>query len=140
MKSILIVDDVFENLYLLRVILEKKGFNVLEAENGEQGLKVLQEHKIDLIISDILMPVMDGYMFCQACKKNKDFKDIPFVFFSSTYTDKLDEDFALKLGGSKFLRRPMDHEKLIHEIQTIFAGDNFEMDTSKSIKFKTRFA
>lgn len=138
MKSILIVDDVFENLYLLRVILEKKGFYVLEAENGEQGLKVLQEHKIDLIISDILMPVMDGYMFCQACKKNKDFKDIPFVFFSSTYTDKLDEDFALKLGGAKFLRRPMDHEKLIREIQTIFAGDNFEMDTSKNIKFNDK--
>ena len=69
-KTILIVDDTFENLYLLKVILEKAGYNVVEATNGSEGLIKLQENDtVDLIISDILMPVMDGYLFCQACKK-----------------------------------------------------------------------
>jgi DNA-binding NtrC family response regulator len=132
MKNILIVDDTFENLYLLRVILQKEGFNVIEAENGEQGLKMLHQNKINMIISDILMPVMDGYMFCQSCKSDKKFKDIPFVFFSSTYTDKLDEDFALKLGGAKFLRRPMEQDKLILEIQKIFSMDNAQVSQLKN--------
>lgn len=134
MKSILIVDDTFENLYLLRVILQKGGFTVFEAENGEQGLRILHENKIDMIISDILMPVMDGYMFCQACKKHKLFREIPFVFYSSTYTAKLDEDFALKLGGAKFLRRPMEQDELMREIQSIFNTDNFKAKTGKNIK------
>ena len=135
MKNILIVDDTFENLYLLKVILEKEGFHVLEAENGKQGLNVLRQNKIDLIISDILMPIMDGYMFCQACKKDKLIKEIPFVFFTSTYTEKLDEDFALKLGGAKFLRRPMDQDKLMLEIQEIFGTNNYSAKTVKNIQF-----
>ena len=107
-KTILIVDDTYENLYLLRVILEEVGFEVIEANDGSEGLKKLYENSaVDLIISDILMPIMDGYLFCQACKKEKLFQNIPFVFYTSTYTEKLDEDFALTLGATKFLRKPI---------------------------------
>ncbi len=102
-KTVLIVDDTYENLYLLRVILEEAGFNVIEASNGKEGLKMLYENSnVDLIISDILMPIMDGYLFCQACKKEKVFKNIPFIFYTSTYTEKLDQEFGLKLGASQF--------------------------------------
>ncbi|WP_054851321.1 PAS domain S-box protein [Olleya sp. ITB9] len=118
-KKILIVDDTFQNLYLLRVILEKEGFQVLEANNGQEGLETLKRYHVDLIISDILMPIMDGYLFCKACKANSDYKNIPFVFYTSTYTAKLDEDFALKLGAASFLRKPIDHEELIKEIKYI---------------------
>lgn len=120
-KTILIVDDTFENLYLLRVILEEAGYSIIEANDGSEGLKKLHENShVDLIISDILMPIMDGYLFCQACKKEELFNKIPFVFYTSTYTEELDEDFALTLGAAKFLRKPIDHDELLLAIDNIF--------------------
>ena len=119
MKTILIVDDIFENLYLLRVIFETAGYLVIEANDGKDGLEKLRKNNVDLIVSDILMPVMDGYMFCRACKKDKSYKDIPFVFYTSTYTEKLDEDFALKLGAAHFLRKPTDQDEILSVIQEI---------------------
>jgi DNA-binding NtrC family response regulator len=124
-KTILIVDDIFENLYLLRVILEEAGFDVIEANDGKEGLKKLYENStVDLIISDILMPVMDGYMFCQACKKDELLKNIPFVFYTSTYTEKLDEDFALKLGANHFLRKPTDPDVILQLVQNLVTDNN----------------
>ena len=119
-KTILIVDDTYENLYLLRVILEEAGFNIVEAGDGKEGLNRLYENSnVDLIISDILMPVMDGYLFCQACKKENLFKKIPFVFYTSNYTEKLDEDFAVKLGAARFLRKPIEHDELLSTVNDI---------------------
>ncbi|GGG43909.1 sigma 54-interacting transcriptional regulator [Bizionia arctica] len=135
MSTVLIVDDTFENLYLLKVILEEAGYLVIEAKDGKEGLKQLHKHDIDLIISDILMPVMDGYMFCQACKKDDLFKDIPFVFYTSTYTEKLDEDFALKLGAVHFLRKPTDQENILKVLKDIFNGEEPKTKTTKKPQF-----
>lgn len=119
-KTILIVDDTFENLYLLRVILEEAGYNVIEATNGSEGLEMLHKNNnVSLIVSDILMPVMDGYLFCQACKKEEQLAKIPFVFYTSTYTEKLDEDFGLKLGAAHFLRKPIEHDQLLFAVNNI---------------------
>ncbi|WP_052467150.1 sigma 54-interacting transcriptional regulator [Psychroserpens damuponensis] len=123
MKTVLIVDDIFENLYLLRVILEGAGYVVIEAEHGKEGLEKLNKNKIDLIISDILMPVMDGYMFCQECKKDASYKDIPFVFYTSTYIEKPDEDFAIKLGAAKFLRKPTDPSDILLIVDRILSTE-----------------
>ncbi len=138
-KTILIVDDTYENLYLLRVILEEAGFEVIEANNGSEGLKKLHENSsVNLIISDILMPIMDGYLFCQACKKDKLFQEIPFVFYTSTYTEKLDEDFALTLGATKFLRKPIDHDEVLFTVNEIFNSVKIQVKTqSKSVENNT---
>lgn len=139
MKTILIVDDNYENLYLLKIILEQANFIVLEVNNGKEGLESLNKNKIDLIISDILMPVMDGYMFCQACKKNKHFKHIPFIFYTSTYTEKLDEDFALKLGAARFLRKPTDSDIIIKLIQEIFIEtESNKVNSNKKAHFSEK--
>ncbi|WP_272023946.1 PAS domain S-box protein [Olleya namhaensis] len=135
MKTILIVDDIFENLYLLRVLLEKEGYTVIEANDGKAALDKLEDNTVDLIISDILMPVMDGYMFCQACKKDKRFEAIPFVFYTSTYTEKTDEDFGLKLGAAHFLRKPTDPDKILDLIQTLLETDS----TAEKPKIKEEF-
>ncbi|MFD0990191.1 sigma 54-interacting transcriptional regulator [Mariniflexile jejuense] len=134
-KTVLIVDDTYENLYLLKVILEEAGFNVVEAYDGREGLKMLHQNgNVDLIISDILMPIMDGYLFCQACKKEKLFKNIPFIFYTSTYTEKLDEDFALKLGAAQFLRKPIDHDQLLFVINEIFDSKKAQVKYSKKAR------
>ena len=137
-KTILIVDDTYENLYLLRVILEEVGFEVIEANDGSEGLKKLYENSaVDLIISDILMPIMDGYLFCQACKKEKLFQNIPFVFYTSTYTEKLDEDFALTLGAAKFLRKPIDHDEVLFTVNEIIGSVKFQGKSQGKSQEKT---
>lgn len=135
MKTILIVDDTFENLYLLRVIFEQAGYLVEEANDGKEGFQKLEQNNIDLIISDILMPVMDGYMFCQACKKDDRFKNIPFIFYTSTYTAKPDEDFALKLGASHFLRKPTEPDKILELTEKLLARKNPNTKSKTKVKF-----
>ncbi|WP_430468393.1 sigma 54-interacting transcriptional regulator [Winogradskyella ouciana] len=135
MQTVLIVDDTYENLYLLRVILSEAGYNVIEAKDGKEGLSQLNEHSVHAIISDILMPVMDGYMFCQACKKEERFKDIPFLFYTSTYTEKLDEDFAIKLGADYFLRKPQDQEKIPSLIEELLAKKPSKKNSVKEEDF-----
>lgn len=115
--KILIVDDNKVNLYLLEILLTKKGYEVKSTLNGAEALKKLRSEQFDLIISDILMPVMDGFQLCREVKGDDDLKDIPFVFYTSTYTDEKDKNFALKLGASKFLRKPTEPDKFIRIIQ-----------------------
>ncbi len=116
---ILIVDDIKENLRLLRKIIESMDYNVQEAANGKEGLEIARLQNPDLIISDILMPVMDGFRFCKGVKKDNKLKNIPFIFYTATYTSKKDEEFALKLGAEKFIIKPLEPNKFIKIIQSI---------------------
>jgi PAS domain S-box-containing protein len=110
---ILIVDDKKENLYLLETLLKGCGYEVVSASNGAEALEKLHTHDFDVIISDILMPVMDGFQLLHEVKKDEKWKGIPFVFYTATYTDKKDEDFALQLGVDMFIRKPMDPDEFI---------------------------
>jgi PAS domain S-box-containing protein len=119
MKTILLVDDSQQNIYLLDVFLKNAGYNVLSAQNGKQALKTAKQNKPDLIIADILMPVMDGFSLCREWKNDAELKSIPFIFYTATYTDTKDEEFALSLGADMFLRKPMKLEILIEKIKTV---------------------
>ncbi|MBN1376586.1 MAG: PAS domain S-box protein, partial [Dehalococcoidia bacterium] len=117
--KILIVDDSHDNLSLFKVILERKGFNVETALNGEEALAVLNTTSIDLILSDILMPVMDGFRLLQECKSHSKLKKIPFVFITGAFLDKKDEELALKTGVKAFIRKPVESDKLISIVNDI---------------------
>lgn len=106
--KILIVDDQEENRFYLETMVKGLGYEVASASNGKEALEVLEKENIDVIISDILMPVMDGYQLCMEVRFNDNYNNIPFVFYTATYTDPKDEEFALKLGADYFLRKPMD--------------------------------
>jgi PAS domain S-box-containing protein/putative nucleotidyltransferase with HDIG domain len=118
--KILIVDDKEENLYLLDAMLKGSGYDVVSALNGKEALEKLHAEEFDMIISDILMPIMDGFTLCRECKREQKLKEIPFVFYTATYKDKRDEELALKLGADKYLLKPMEPEKLIDTIQGLF--------------------
>ncbi len=117
--KILIVDDKKENLYLLETLLKKHGHEVLSAANGEEALERIHVEGCDMIISDILMPIMDGFRLCQEVKKTEGAQHIPFVFYTATYTDEKDEAFALKAGADMFIRKPMDPDEFMKRIQSI---------------------
>jgi PAS domain S-box-containing protein len=117
--DILIVDDKTENSYLLEYLLKGNGFKTMPANNGEEALELLSKSHFDLIISDILMPVMDGFTFCRECKKSNLLKNIPFVFYTATYTTEKDEEFALSLGASKFILKPQDPDAFVEIIKGV---------------------
>ncbi len=123
MKRALVVDDYAENLYFLEILLKKSGFDQVDsAENGVQALKLARDNRPDLIISDILMPVMDGYAFCRELKSDQLLKDVPFVFYTATFTTKKDELLALGLGADRFVIKPQEPDALIQIITDVMAG------------------
>lgn len=111
--KILIVDDREENLYIMRVFLENSGFEIEVAFNGAEALAKARQNAPDLIISDILMPVMDGFALCREWKKDRQLAPIPFIFYSATYTDDRDRQFALSLGAAEFLVKPIEPDELL---------------------------
>ncbi|HEX22117.1 MAG TPA: response regulator, partial [Chromatiales bacterium] len=122
--NILIVDDKLENLYLLRVLLGSKGYDVTEATNGKEALERARETPPALIISDILMPVMDGFALCRAWKADARLASIPFIFYTATYTEPKDKEFALSLGADRFLVKPQEGSVLLGEVESaLLAGE-----------------
>lgn len=117
--NILIVDDKPENSYLLESLLKGYGYETIIANNGVEALDFLSKYKFGLIISDILMPVMDGFTFCRECKKDESLKKIPFIFYTATYTSYKDEEFALSLGADKFILKPQDLDVFINIINEV---------------------
>jgi len=119
MTTIMIVDDTSENLYLLELMLKGGGFTTVSARNGEEALVLTRQALPDLIISDILMPIMDGFTLCRELKKDRRLKNIPFIFYTATYTDSKDEEFALSLGADRFLLKPLDIPEFISTIKKV---------------------
>jgi PAS domain S-box-containing protein len=116
---VLIVDDNSTNLYMLESLLKGYGIEVSSAENGKDALDKARLNPPDLIVSDILMPVMDGYTLCREWKSDEQLKHIPFVFYTATYTEPKDEEFALSLGAERFILKPQEPDiciKILKEV------------------------
>ena len=116
---ILIVDDNPDARMILKKTLESDGFKIDESSNGEKALSRAKTSRPDMIISDILMPVMDGFKLCRMVKGDEKLKHVPFVFYTATYTDSGDEDLALKMGADRFIRKPVEPEEFIKIIREV---------------------
>jgi signal transduction histidine kinase len=103
---IAIVDDIAINRKLLRVTLEAEGHTTLEAADGVEALQILNREKVDVVISDILMPRMDGYRLCHEIRADERLRDTPIVIYTATYTTSADEKLAFDVGADKYLRKP----------------------------------
>ena len=92
---------------------------VIAAENGKEALDKAHANPPDLIVSDILMPVMDGYALCRQWKSDDTLKHIPFVFYTATYTGSKNEDFALSLGADRFILKPQEPDILMNILKEV---------------------
>ena len=116
--KVLIADDNGVNRKLLRVILQSVGYETTEANDGVEALEILERDPVDIIVSDVLMPNMDGYRFCLNVRQHERFKDLPFIVHTSTHDSPGDEKIALSFGADAFIRRPApaaDVLQAIHE-------------------------
>jgi PAS domain S-box-containing protein len=117
--KILTVDDEPQNLDLLEVLLRGHGYEVTSASNGTEALEKALQERFDLIISDVLMPQMDGFQLCRIVKTHPQLHDVPFVFYSATYTDPQDQAFALSLGADTFVAKPQDPRVLLAAVRAL---------------------
>ncbi|HEV2200833.1 MAG TPA: hybrid sensor histidine kinase/response regulator [Bryobacteraceae bacterium] len=104
--KLVIVDDIAINRKLLRVALEAEGHATLEAGDGVEALQLLSSEKVDGVVSDILMPRMDGYRLCHEIRTDDRLCDLPVVIYTATYLSPSDERLALDMGADKYLKKP----------------------------------
>lgn len=105
---LLVVEDIPDILNLLETTLKFKGYRVVTARNGEEALEIIHKERPDLMIADILMPKMDGFSLVHRLRINPETRRIPVVFLSATYVAPEDKAFALSLGATRFIEKPVD--------------------------------
>jgi signal transduction histidine kinase len=111
-ETILVLDDNCDLLTNIELILEMEGYQVLSARSGSEALGMLEETRPDLIISDIMMPEMDGYEFYQRVRQAPELLTIPFIFLSAK-REREDIRFGKKLGADDYLTKPLEPEDLL---------------------------
>ncbi len=116
---ILIVEDVPNIRDLLQVTLSFKGYPVITASDGIQALQRVAEQRPALIISDLLMPNLDGFGMTQQLRTNPLTRDIPIILISATYLSPEDREFARRLGAVRFLEKPVDTEEFLLTVAEI---------------------
>ncbi|MDG4553435.1 MAG: EAL domain-containing protein [Candidatus Competibacter sp.] len=119
--NVLIVDDNQDGRVLLRGLLESRGYRVEEAANGLQAFDRVRAEPPELIVSDILMPEMDGFALCRIIKSIEKLKHIPFVFYTATYLNQHDEELGLWLGACRYIRKPQEPKQLLETIDRVIA-------------------
>jgi PAS domain S-box-containing protein len=119
MPHALSVDDLAQNRYMLEALLRGHGYKVTSVANGLEALEAARHDLPDLVISDILMPVMDGFALCRTWKHDPQLKSVPFVFYTATYTDPKDEQLARRLGADRFIIKPMEPAPFVDAIAEV---------------------
>ncbi len=110
---ILVVEDSPNLREMLEMTLRFKGYTVASAQDGEEALQIVEQQKPALVITDLLMPHMDGYALAYRLRQNPLTSSIPIIFISATYITPEDKKFALSLGGARFVEKPIDNEEFL---------------------------
>ena len=115
-KTILIVDDHEDDRVMLKQLFESVGYKTLLSNNGEDAQSILLTQKIDLVFSDMLMPIMDGLQLCKMVKSNPNLSHIYVVLYSSIYSENEDKTEAIAVGADKYIVKPKEPEQILLEV------------------------
>lgn len=121
--KILIVDDNPNDRTILQYMVRKRGHEAVEAEDGSAGLRVARAAVPDLIISDALMPVMDGYQFLREVRQDPALRSVPFIFYSSSYKEEQDVRLAMSLGADAYFTKPVEPIELWGKIEDLLKAE-----------------
>lgn len=114
---LLIVDDVPDNLFLVRTILEEEGYEIIAASNGHEALKIIESEPIDLVLLDVMMPMMDGY---EVTRRIRAMKELPFIpILLITAYDRANAVKGLDLGADEFIRKPIEADELLARVRSL---------------------
>jgi DNA-binding response OmpR family regulator len=116
---LLIVEDVPDILRLLEETLKFKGYNAVTARNGQEALDLIQRERPALVITDIMMPKLDGFGLVHRLRLNRETRDLPVIFLTATYVALEDKAFALNIGVTRFIEKPVNFEKFLETIDQL---------------------
>lgn len=120
--KILVVDDNINDREILFELLNAQGYEVTDASNGVDALEKIRESKPDLVISDIMMPEMDGFGLCRELKRNVETIKIPIILYSSSFTDPEDEKLVMEEGAAAYIRKPFEIKPFLEKISEVITG------------------
>ncbi len=118
--AILVVDDSKTDRILLTKVLESGRYEVITAVDGKNALEMIRSDAPNMIITDIMMPVMDGFQLCREVKQDPTLMNIPLVFYTASYGEKDDEALAMRMGAAAFIRKPEEPKEIINLVKKIF--------------------
>src|SRR5512142_465830 len=120
-KLLLVVEDIPGIRELLELTLRFRAYDVMTAQNGQEALDMVQQRRPALIVTDILMPRMDGFSLIYHLRQSNQTRDIPVVFLSATYVAPEDKDFATTLGAARFIEKPINMEEFLGTIAELLS-------------------
>jgi PAS domain S-box-containing protein len=137
--TILVVEDSPTQLEALRFLLEEAGFAVVAATNGREGLAAAGANRIDVVVSDIVMPEMDGYALCQALRADEALRHIPVILLTSL-ADPRDVVRGLESGANNFICKPFDAGALLARVRNVLANQEIRKATPSEMGISIFFA
>jgi PAS domain S-box-containing protein len=124
MATILIVDDLTDNRKFLVSVLRNQGHRLLEAADGREGLAAVRAGRPDLVITDVLMPVMDGYQFVKQLRLDPAMSAVPVVFYTANYGEREARTLALSSGVSYVLTKPSEPDEVLRVVGRVLSGES----------------
>ncbi len=116
--KILIVDDEEDLVFFLKLRLEKSGYQVITAFDGQTGFEVARKEKPDLIILDLLLPEIDGFWVCDMLKKDARYSKIPVIILSAK-AEEANINLGKKCGADEYMTKPFEFNKLLSKIEEL---------------------
>jgi DNA-binding response OmpR family regulator len=121
---LLIVEDDPDIRKLLETTLTFEGYRVLTAHNGREGLEFIQKERPAIVIADIMMPKLDGFGLVHRLRLNHETRDIPVVFITATYVSLEDKEFALNIGATRFIQKPVDLDRFLETVKELLKQES----------------
>jgi len=117
---LLIAEDDPDIRKLLETTLTFRGYRVVAVHNGREGLESIQKERPLIVIADIMMPQLDGFGLVHRLRIDPETRNIPVVFITATYVSRADQEFAMNIGATRFIQKPVDLEKFLEIVEELF--------------------